>query len=669
MIAEQWRRFAAVGALTVMLSGAAHGENAVRLDPVTVTVTGQLFTSTLPTTDDTAAELERVPGGTSLVDLGTVREGRTANLEDALATTPGVYARSRFGQDETRLSIRGSGLTQTFNNRGIRLLRDGLPVTEADGNTRNQLMDPLTYDHMAVYRGANAIGYGAATLGGAINMISPTGYDSHPFSLRAESGSFGYRRLQAKGSTANEHTDAVGTVTGSWQDGFRDNSRQEAVRAYGNVGFQHNNRSQTRLHLEAQEHQLELPGSLTRNQLRANRLQANPDFENANAARDLRLWRVTAHHKHQLREADHLDLGVFMQDLRMEHPMPFFDLDTSRQDIGASARHTIESGANRFTWGTLAVTGRERADDHSDGSRERSTARTVELFADNHYAVTDATTLMGSVQLAWARREVNVTRGDGDGGSRHYHSVNPRIGALHDLPGGMQLFGNLSRSTEAPVIGELVGHGGDLLDQQTADTVELGVRRSGNRWSGELAVYHARIRDEILLFEDPDNPFQPATRNAKRTVHQGVELGLGHQQGVTDTLTLEKKLTYTYNDFRFDGDPDWGNNRLPGVPRHMARLDLRARHASGAYAGPVIEAASGYPVDFANSEDADSFVIWGIRAGYRSPNGWRVFVEGRNLGNRIYAANTNIVDSAEPNSAVYNPGAPRSIYGGVEWTW
>ncbi|WP_290652201.1 exo-alpha-sialidase [Aquisalimonas sp.] len=93
-----------------------------------------------------------------------------------------------------------------------------------------------------------------------------------------------------------------------------------------------------------------------------------------------------------------------------------------------------------------------------------------------------------------------------------------------------------------------------------------------------------------------------------------------------------------------------------------ARVDLRARHANGAYAGPVIEGTSGYPVDFANNEDADSFVIWGVGAGYRSPEGWRVFLDGRNLGDRTYAANTGVVDSADANSAVYNPGAPRSVY-------
>ncbi|WP_290652202.1 hypothetical protein [Aquisalimonas sp.] len=102
---------------------------------------------------------------------------------------------------------------------------------------------------------------------------------------------------------------------------------------------------------------MELPGSLTRDQLRGDRRQANAQFENASAARDLRLGRVTAHYQRLFREAGRLDLGAFVQDLRMEHPTPVFDLESSRQDAGVSARHVIESGANRFTWGTLAVMG------------------------------------------------------------------------------------------------------------------------------------------------------------------------------------------------------------------------------------------------------------------------------------------------------------------------
>ena len=32
-------------------------------------------------------------------------------------------------------------------------------------------------------------------------------------------------------------------------------------------------------------------------------------------------------------------------------------------------------------------------------------------------------------------------------------------------------------------------------------------------------------------------------------------------------------LAYTFNDFRFDNDPTFGNNQLPGAPRHYLRAE------------------------------------------------------------------------------------------------
>ncbi len=53
--------------------------------------------------------------------------------DDALALTLGVFAPPKWGQD-TRLSIRGSGLARNFHLRGVRLLQDGIPINQADGS-------------------------------------------------------------------------------------------------------------------------------------------------------------------------------------------------------------------------------------------------------------------------------------------------------------------------------------------------------------------------------------------------------------------------------------------------------------------------------------------------------------------------------------------------------
>jgi iron complex outermembrane receptor protein len=75
-----------------------------------------------------AREIEQIPGGADLVDAETYKRGRASTLQDALGYSPGIFVQPRFGAEEARLSIRGSGLQRTFHGRGLKLLQDGVPL-------------------------------------------------------------------------------------------------------------------------------------------------------------------------------------------------------------------------------------------------------------------------------------------------------------------------------------------------------------------------------------------------------------------------------------------------------------------------------------------------------------------------------------------------------------
>ena len=91
-----------------------------------------------------------------------------------LDLTPGVFA-DTSAQRERRISIRGSGLNSGFERRGLTVLRDGVPISRASGATEFQEIDPLTIRYLEVFKGANGLQFGAASLGGAVNIVSPTG--------------------------------------------------------------------------------------------------------------------------------------------------------------------------------------------------------------------------------------------------------------------------------------------------------------------------------------------------------------------------------------------------------------------------------------------------------------------------------------------------------------
>ena len=176
------------------------------------------------------------PGGASVTSAEEYKTGRAATLKDALDFTPGVLVQSRFGSEEARIAIRGSGIQRTFHGRGLWLMQDGMPLNLADGGFDMQAIEPMAAQYVETFRGANALQYGAATLGGAINFVSNTGYSAPAFQTRFEAGSFNTFRGQISSGFVAGDVDGYVSITAAHTDGFRDYSEQESLRVMANIG-------------------------------------------------------------------------------------------------------------------------------------------------------------------------------------------------------------------------------------------------------------------------------------------------------------------------------------------------------------------------------------------------------------------------------------------------
>ncbi|MGH8500874.1 MAG: TonB-dependent receptor family protein [Gammaproteobacteria bacterium] len=672
------------------LIGQAREGRSIALPEIRVEERGPAALTSRPI-DEAEAELKRVPGGTTLIDAEIIRTRPTGNLEQVLAFAPGVYAQNRFGGDANRLSIRGSGISQDFAIRGVRLLRNGLPITEADGDFHSQLVESLTARYIEVYRGANALQYGASTLGGAINFVTHTGYTAAPLTTRVEAGSHGYLRPQlASGKVIDGHWDYYASLSGSYGDGFRDHAETDSTRFYGNLGYRHGEEAETRLHASVEHSDQQIPGALTKAQLESDPTQASGFFESFNSQNNFNRYRADLQHTLLIGDKDRLDLGAFYETQDIFHPLPFFVRDEDQRNYGLSLRHDllghVLSAGNRFIWGGLLALGDVEANDFEPlggGNRgplrstEDSDVLTSELFAENQLRITDRLRLSLGAQLGYSERETDFAfTGSATLDNRieeTYFGVSPKLGLVWQAADRAQLFGNVSRSFEPPILAQFNDTTAGVLDAQTATTVELGTRGGTARLGWDAAVYHAWLDDEILVVELPPLPSgEFATSNADETTHAGVELGLESLLPLAESLAGDMRLraTYTYNRFRFDGDPAFGDNQIPGIPRHFGRLEALYEHASGFYIGPHVQAASDYFVDYANTLEADSFVIVGARAGYEHADRWSVFIEGQNLSDRAYISNTSTVaDAGGEDAELFNPATERSVLAGLELNW
>ncbi|MBW8810245.1 MAG: TonB-dependent receptor [Lysobacter sp.] len=625
------------------------------------------------------ARLDQRAGAIALVDGESYRDGRVSTLTDALGYAPGVFVQPRFGAEEARLSIRGSGLQRTFHGRGLELLQDGSPLNLADGGFDFQAVEPLATRYIEVYRGANALEFGAATLGGAINFVSPTGYDAAPVTARAEAGAFGYRRGQIALAGVRGDADGYLSLSGINQTGYRDHAEQENYRLFANAGYRFSDTLDARVYLTHVDTRSALPGNLTLDESRRDPRLAAPGNLALNQRRDYRLDRVASKLAWAASERSTLTVSAYYADKSLHHPI-FQVLQQDSSDVGIDLRWRHESqwlGLRNVLIAGAAFAQGDIDDDRyfniagragARSNRFDQRARNRKLYLENQTWLAPQWVLsLGAQALDADRRSRDrlITGGRDESFAADYSGVSPKLGLRYVINEHTQLYTNLSRSLEPPSFGELSGGPGITpVDKQRADSGEIGLRLNRDALSLDLAVYRARVRGELLSLSDGNgNPL--GTVNADRTVHQGIELGLGWKPAAQWTVSAN----YLYNDFRFDGDRVYGDNDLAGVPPQQLRAELRWSPGEYLYLAPSVEwTPQAYYIDHANSFKAPGYTIAGLRVGGRLAKQWSWFADARNLRDRKWIASTNVIaDARELDGRNFLPGDGRAVYFVVEW--
>lgn len=639
---------------------------------------------TVPGVAQARAVIQRTPGAVAIVPDTQFKDGPANTIRDVVGRVPGVITQPKSNID-ARVSIRGSGLTRNYGNRGINLYMDGIPINTADGLFDVFEIDPTAYRYVEVFRGANALRFGTNSLGGAINFVTPTGRDASVFDGRFDAGSFGFVRGQA--STAGTSGPYDWFINGSAQreDGFRDHSNGHMERGSANFGYRFSPDAETRFYLNANSWRQRLPGELTKAVALNSPRTADAEFVRQDQQRNIDSVRLA--NKTTLRFGPTtMDFGIFTQQRHVDHPIyRYLDYDVS--DYGGFARATddriVGGFRNRLIAGVNLQTGTIDYKEYDNpGNAVKGALLTSMLqksqnhsvYAENSFFVLPNVALVAGGQFLHAVRDQQdrfLSNGD-QSGSRTWDIFSPKVGVLWDVDPTWQVFGNISRSAEVPTFdaNTFTSPASSNVDAQTATTYEIGTRGRRPDLTWDLALYRAEIRNELQCLRT--SPFSLCTVvNADRTVHQGIEAGIGVAFlksifAQEDRLWLN--LAYTYNDFFFDGDARWGNNRLPGVPPHTIRAEVLYKHPNGFYAGPNVEwMPQIFFADNANTLTVDPYALVNFKIGYDRGTGWSGYLEARNLFDTRYISSTITADIAGPASALFNPGYGRAIYGGLRY--
>ncbi|QJI20685.1 TonB-dependent receptor family protein [Pseudomonas [fluorescens] ATCC 17400] len=695
--------------VALTFSHLAQAQEALQLAPLQVTSTE------LSEGEAAQAQLKQVPGGTNYVDMASVEQGRVSSNEDVLKYQAGIYAKAA-NNEGTKISIRGSGINRGPGSHASGLYEtiDGLPLT-GPGGTPYELKDPLWLSRVEVLRGANGFDRGALALGGAVNYVTRTGYDAPKLRVRYEAGSHGYAQREISSGQVLGDADYYISLTDAEYDGFQQQSAGSGKGVAANFGYRFNPDLETRFYLRYRETANDSPGKLTRQQI-----EHSPRAANAvNLARDSKrlqpgsTW-IANKTTLQLDDNARIEAGLVYHDYPMDLREGTNRLKVAYTDISGTLNYirqdTLLGRDSKTTVGLRTTQGMP-----NNGVSEyvRVPAGATATFApgtktrDYSYLGSDTVLhvsndlellpdlwLTTGLAAIYTRRETEVTYPETHAPlSTHDWDYAPRVGLRYDFNPQLQVYGNLSRSVEPPHAWSMIWGAnkffpedtnnpasgltreGVELQNQTATTLEVGGR--GEAWFGQwdLALYHSLVRHELLSVETqaatPDTSQVVAESNASPTIHQGVELSLTSplwDGGNAGRLALRQ--AYTYSNFHYRDDPRFGDNTLPGIPKHYYQTQLRYSHPSGFFSSLNGEYSSRVAVDYANSYYAKAYGLLGATIGYDAPKqDWQAWIDLRNLTNQRYANTvTPGYDDHGNDMARSTPGDGMGVYAGVSWS-
>jgi iron complex outermembrane recepter protein len=492
--------------------------------------------------EDVKKELARRPASNILIDEKHITESRAFNLQDVLQFAPGVWFQSRFGADEGQFQIRGTSLRNNFHHRGINILINGIYFGDADGFSDFESIDLLAMERVEVYKGANALRYGANTIGGAINFVPRTGYTASLFQARVEAGSYGTvigqvssgKVLPFKLGSMDVTGDYYISATGNRQDGFQSNSQQARQRLNANFGLQLGTHQELRAYILQANVSERIPGPLTTQQLFDNRTQIggqNPATSNNffacgtnNAAckegRYYNLARIGVAYRNEFAAQHFFEVIPYYQYQHVDHPI----FQTIRQDnsnVGGEFRYGNTKKLFGLNHDLIIGQQIRYGDQHQrrfeqlNGSilREAQNAffRTTYFgtYAEDKLDATQNLTLVAGLRWDYSIRQANVQAFNvfppavpfcvnaltdpacpsgvqqTTASLAHYNHISPKFGFVYRTSENSQIYGNVSNAYEPPLNLELNSPVFATGQPNVAGFLDLDAQRA---WQYELGT-------------------------------------------------------------------------------------------------------------------------------------------------------------------------------------
>ena len=665
--------------LLFCIAPSTHAQPVSNDEPLTILITSGRLENSLTDT----------PASISVIDQKSLKDNhQQLSLGEMLTSVPGVFTLNRynFAQD-LRVSIRGQGARANFGIRGIRVLVDGIPATTPDGQTTLDDIDLASLKRIEVIRGPAGALYGPAS-GGILSLeTKPQGNNTPKVLGSVTKGAYGFKEYRLEGGNVVDDLTYSLNISHMAIDGYRTQSAAERdlfnARAEYFLSDDHSVTATFSILDSPLGHD---PGGLTSSEVDENPTQASPinvRFDTGERVHQQRFG-LTSHHL--LNHTAELRLRGYYVHRDFSNRLPFNAIELNRHFGGIGVEYIKDSSWFNTSGRTLLGIDVDLQDDdrkrrdNLDGIvgelnfHQREEVTNVGVFISREHSLSEQLRL--DMGLRYDHLQIKsddrfIIDGD-DSDHMTFSQWSPSLALLKQLGHHSQLYGRIATGFDTPTTTALArpdGAGGfnNTLRAETSLSYELGLRTNPSpALHTELALFETKINDQLVPFEIEASPGRFAYENSGRSRNRGVETALVLGQPIGWKL----QLAYTYSQFKFVDFRDQhgailNGNRLPGVPEHLANMELHYQSQLGFLAAIETRYTGRYYADNLNHVKVPSSTVSNLRLSYQQiTHTWHfnAVLGVNNLFDKSYHDNVRLNATGE---RYFEPAPPRHGYIGI----
>jgi iron complex outermembrane receptor protein len=632
-----------------------------------------------------------VAAAITVLNKNSLERYGTQSFVASVNTVPGVKMDER-SPGSYRLSIRGNLLRSTFGVRNVKVYWNGLPFTDANGNTYLNQLSLNNINRMEILKGPSGSMYGSGT-GGVVLLSSGNSISTKQqwIDVQATAGSYGL----FSGNMSYQQTGKIQTsfsLSHQQSDGYRDHTQMRRDVAHYTGSYEVSNRQTLHANIFYGDLFYQTPGGLTPAELKVNPKQARPAagaFASAitqKAAIYLKTIYAGLSQEFTYNNRWSNTTGVYGSYTDFKNPNIRNYEAKYEKGIGARSVFQYNSGIFTGTFGGevqrgnffTSVYGNRAGTPDILQYRAAIQSRQANIFVQSDIDLPAGFLLNAGISynnFYYGYQKTSNVNAVKESSSFTPQFV-PRISLLKKI-NSISVYASLSKGYSVPSIDEVFA-GNDAfntsLKAETAINYEVGLKGDiiKNKLWMDAAYYFFGLQNTIVSRRDASGG--DYYTNAGKTNQQGAELSVHYLpinriEHFIHQLKLSSSFTNIHATFKNyqQGVNKYDGNQLTGTAPNVFVFNADVITSKKLYAHLSYSYTDPIPLNDANTFYAPSYQLFFAKLGYKAIVGSSTeihfFATAEKSSNNPYSLGN---DLNAAGNRFFNPSAPENFSIGIQ---